>query len=263
MSLLNNIRRKTYLFLLTLLANLLLALILTYARLIMPTKPTPDVIEYLPALNPERKIKIHTYNPPSHLHPHHGLDNTYCHHIATKTGHHRYKYKVLDVCYRIAPEHPFPAALEDISAVVTYVLAHPEEYDKSRISIGGFSAGANLAASITVNFSPRGTFWGLVLFCPVLDAGVGAAEKCRRLGESQGKGAKGRPEMGGMGSVPAFLMRFFQACYLAHGTGTGTGTSESVQNTEEVELSDPRVSPARADLSRFPKKCLFVTAEYD
>ena len=55
---------------------------------------------------------------------------------------------VVNVEYRLAPEHRFPAAAEDAYAVVAYVAAHADEFnaDGGRIGVGGDSAGGNLAA---------------------------------------------------------------------------------------------------------------------
>ena len=63
--------------------------------------------------------------------------------IAERTG-----TTVVSVDYRLAPEHPYPAALIDSSAAVEWVRSHHSELgiDPSRIGIGGTSAGACLAA---------------------------------------------------------------------------------------------------------------------
>ncbi|HTR84007.1 MAG TPA: alpha/beta hydrolase [Reyranella sp.] len=49
--------------------------------------------------------------------------------------------------YRLAPEHPFPAALDDVRAAVDWIGRHAADYgaDGSRMAVGGDSAGANLA----------------------------------------------------------------------------------------------------------------------
>jgi acetyl esterase len=59
---------------------------------------------------------------------------------------------IVSVEYRLAPEHPYPAALEDTLAAFDWVAAHAHEWggDASRLALGGDSAGANLAA-VTAN----------------------------------------------------------------------------------------------------------------
>src|SRR5690606_30714360 len=62
------------------------------------------------------------------------------------------------VDYRLAPEHHFPTAPEDAYAALTWLVEHAGELgiDASRVSIGGESAGANLAAVVCLMARDRG-----------------------------------------------------------------------------------------------------------
>ncbi|MCC6292100.1 MAG: alpha/beta hydrolase [Bryobacterales bacterium] len=58
--------------------------------------------------------------------------------------------------YRLAPQHPYPAAVEDVEAAVRWVKAHAKEFkvDKRRIALMGESAGGHLVAFVGVRPTP-------------------------------------------------------------------------------------------------------------
>jgi len=81
--------------------------------------------------------------------------------------------RVVSVGYRLAPEHRFPAALEDARAAVRHIGEHAADFgiDAARLGICGDSAGATLAAA-TCQAAARGGGPRLILqllICPILD----------------------------------------------------------------------------------------------
>ncbi|KAJ5111050.1 hypothetical protein N7532_001585 [Penicillium argentinense] len=204
--------------------------------------PTPDEVLQIPSRDAGRTIKAHVYRSATasagtgpkpvllnfhgsgFIFPHHGSDVKYCQRLRRET-----KYTVVDCSYRLAPENPFPAALNDVEDAVKYVLSRPDEYDASHFAIGGFSAGGNLLGYSV----PPGTFRSLLAFYPALDL-------------SSPANSKTAPNPGGM-PIPAPLARLFNRCY--------------VQN--EMDKRDPRISPRFAPLERLPRRLLMITAGHD
>jgi acetyl esterase len=65
---------------------------------------------------------------------------------------------VVSVAFRLAPEHRFPAALQDCHSVTEWVYANHSELlgDPARLAVGGDSSGANLAAAVALTARDRG-----------------------------------------------------------------------------------------------------------
>jgi acetyl esterase len=95
--------------------------------------------------------------------------DVFCRDLANRTG-----YKVIAVDYRLAPEHLYPAPLNDCYAVTKWVVENSEELqgDVNRIVVGGSSAGGNLAASVTLMARDKNEFSIMkqVLIYPCVDA---------------------------------------------------------------------------------------------
>lgn len=76
-----------------------------------------------------------------------------CRHLAEQSG-----LRVLSVEYRLAPEHPFPAACDDAAAAYAWTVEHAAELgaDPARLGVGGDSAGGNLAAGVAIEAARHG-----------------------------------------------------------------------------------------------------------
>ena len=65
---------------------------------------------------------------------------------------HAARCRVISIEYRLGPEHPFPAAVDDALAATRFTLAHAAELgmDATRIAVAGDSAGGNLSAVVAL-----------------------------------------------------------------------------------------------------------------
>ncbi len=66
-------------------------------------------------------------------------------------------YMVVNVNYRLAPDHPFPAALKDVNHAFKWLVENAERFggDIGRIVLAGESAGANLVSSLAIETTVR------------------------------------------------------------------------------------------------------------
>ncbi|MEX2254487.1 MAG: alpha/beta hydrolase [Acidimicrobiia bacterium] len=142
---------------------------------------------------------------------------------------------VVSVDYRLAPEHRFPAALDDCMAVIHWLTVHAAELagDPARIAVTGDSAGGNLAAATALAARNGGP--GLaaqVLIYPVIDAACDT--------DSFATNAEGY-------LLTADTMRWFWDLYLG----------------PDGDRDDPYASVMRVDDLSTAPPALVITAEYD
>ncbi|MFI6642563.1 alpha/beta hydrolase [Streptomyces sp. NPDC050504] len=87
---------------------------------------------------------------------------------------------VVAVDYRLAPEHPFPAAAQDAYAATWHVAAHAQDFglDPARLAVAGDSAGANLAAGVAQRAAREGLRLDhQILVVPWLTPATGSASR--------------------------------------------------------------------------------------
>ncbi|RQG86803.1 alpha/beta hydrolase [Natrarchaeobius halalkaliphilus] len=79
---------------------------------------------------------------------------------------------VISVDYRLAPDHPFPAALNDAFSALTWAANHANEFgaDPDRVGVAGTSAGGNLAAAVALRTREADvSLGGQFLLYPITD----------------------------------------------------------------------------------------------
>jgi acetyl esterase len=88
----------------------------------------------------------------------------------------RFGYLVINISYRLAPKHPFPAAIEDTCRAYTWMASRIEELggDPNRVAVAGESAGGNLITSLALaSIWERQEPWAREVFeCGVLPRAV-------------------------------------------------------------------------------------------
>ncbi|KAI1823700.1 putative carboxylesterase [Xylaria intraflava] len=233
--------------------KVLTSLIRVIARLVTTrVRAKPDAVLNVPSRDAGRTIRVHIYSPaPTSTNglneapqtprpvlinffgsgfvlPGFGNDDFYCHEISRRTGH-----IVLDVDYRLSPEHPFPAAVHDAEDVVRHVLSSPDTYDVSHISVSGFSSGGTLTLLAPALF-PINTFRSIIAFYPSVNMAKDPALR------------KAPVENPKIKTTPPSWTRLFREGYL-----------------RGMDPRDPRISPIYGDTANFPKDTLIITTEYD
>lgn len=142
---------------------------------------------------------------------------------------------VVAVDYRLAPEHPWPAGVEDAIAATRWASSHLDELGgDSRLAVAGDSAGGNLSAVVAQAMRDEGiSLAGQLLVYPVTDRG----------------GSYPSHEENGTGYfLDIDTMLWFDQQYVGHLT--------------DVDVHDPRLAPLHGDLAGLAPAVL-VVAELD
>lgn len=144
---------------------------------------------------------------------------------------------ILSVEYRLAPEHRYPAGLEDALAAYRWAAKHAPGFggDAQRLALGGDSAGANLAAVAANRICAEGEApppAALMLLYPVMDHPSAGHASYRERGTNCG--------------LEASLMKWFWELYAAG-----------------VSSDNPEISPLRMKAVPALPPTLVATAEYD
>jgi acetyl esterase len=92
---------------------------------------------------------------------------------------------VVSVEYRLAPEHPYPAGLDDCETVTRWAFAHAREFGVpvERVAVAGESAGGNLSAAVALRLlrDAGAALAGQVLLYPGVDANSDEHESRRQF----------------------------------------------------------------------------------
>ncbi len=137
------------------------------------------------------------------------------------------KMRVLSIDYRLAPEHPFPAALEDCVAVYKWLLSN--DIKPKNIIISGDSAGGNLTLTTLIKLRDDGIPLpaGAIPISPVTDFSF--TDDISRLDDLYIKNGETDPVLADIG---------IYLCYYAYTAGANS--------------RDPLISPLFGDLKGLP-----------
>lgn len=185
--------------------------------------------------------------------------------IGNGTDDARFARYILDTCdavfvsvdYRLAPEYPFPTAVDDAADALFYIIRQSADLhiDPMKLATSGFSAGGNIAITSTLRFHehlkeiadpenktppvPEHKIRAIATWYPVTDYSVSRAEK---------RATCVKPEH----ALPPTMTNLFDGSYLYPG---------------DLKMSHPWLSPARASdeelKEAIPENVLVYTCEWD
>ena len=218
-------------------------------------------------------------------------DDFICFEVLTKIN-----ILIVNIEYRRAPEHPYPAPFDDCYRAVVHFIKHAGDFsvDPNRIAVGGQSAGANLAAAVALKARSEGLKLKLqVLVVPCLQAFDFTTPSYQEnehnmilsksiMVDSWLLYAKGLDllhldhELSKNEHTSKQVKREKYASYVDHGliddkfrdyskySGKGVNVgNEEIWNSIKATFTDPYFAPLMADdLSELPEAYI-ITAQYD
>ncbi|KAI1386758.1 alpha/beta-hydrolase [Hypoxylon trugodes] len=231
-----------------------------------PRPPNPDFIKSIPSTLASKKgqLDLYFYVPEGYIKDaasekwpvvvnFHGGGFT----LGNASDDARFARFVLEKChavfisveYRLAPEYPFPTAVDDGADAILYVIQNAAKLriDINRIATSGFSAGGNVALTAPIRVSayrkttevPDYRIVAIATWYPITDYTLSRAER---------RASALRPEA----TLPPVLTNLFDASYLF---------------PPELDLAHPFLSPSRASddvlIESMPDTVIFYTCEWD
>jgi len=196
-----------------------------------------------------------------------------------------YPLTLLDCDYAKSPEWPCPADTEDARDVYDWVLSHPELFDKDRITLGGFSAGATIALGLSIvlgeeakskeqaaeqppeekagavapsSSSPSSTFvHPIKAVFAVYPVATWEGSRSRVIIPPESKSKPGY-------LLPLWFSKIITKAHLFSPVHPSKLTPAEEQARKEALILQPVVSPARvADVSELSPIIVLITAEFD
>lgn len=152
---------------------------------------------------------------------------------------------VISVYYSLAPEKPYPAALEDCAGAVKWARYNVSRYrgDPTCIYVAGDSAGGNLAAAVGEAFAGRG-LKGMILYYPALNLSSSDSGSMKRFATGYG--------------LDAAFFRKAVACYIPDPAmrteGTASPVNAAVHNLPPALIITAQFDILRDDAAMFARK---------
>jgi acetyl esterase/lipase len=144
---------------------------------------------------------------------------------------------VVSIGYRLAPSYPFPTAVYDLAATIRAVLNDSAlPVDKSKVAVGGYSAGGNLSLAATQLDNLHREIKGVVAYYPTTDFALSREKKLQLSTPPPGKV-----------DTLSEVSKLFNWAYVSPGQ----------------DKRDPLLSPHHAERRALPQKLYILGCEFD